>query len=95
MFQALTNGIYKSCLHRAVVNSQTVRRSLAFFLNPKMDKAVTPPAGLVNSANRRIYPDFTGATLNKFTQKHNRVGMKTLDAFSNWLQEQESNKKIH
>ncbi|XWS45982.1 hypothetical protein CRYUN_Cryun14cG0025900 [Craigia yunnanensis] len=93
-FMALSNGIYKSCLHRALVKNQTVRRSLAFFLCPRMDKTVTPPAGLVNPENQRIYPNFTGATLLEFTQKHYRSDMKTLDAFSYWLQEQKSNKKL-
>ncbi|XVF22665.1 hypothetical protein REPUB_Repub12eG0190600 [Reevesia pubescens] len=54
---ALSNGIYKSCLHRAVVNNEIVRRSLAFFLCPKMNKPVTPPAGLVNSENPRTQPE--------------------------------------
>nr|KJB09888.1 hypothetical protein B456_001G172900 [Gossypium raimondii] len=93
-FVALTNGIYKSCLHRAVVNTETVRKSLAFFLCPKLERPVTPAAGLVNAANSRKYPDFTWAALLEFTQNHYRADMKTLVAFSKWVQEQESNNKL-
>ncbi|KAH1130043.1 hypothetical protein J1N35_001421 [Gossypium stocksii] len=93
-FMALTNGIYKSCLHRAVVNTETVRKSLAFFLCPKLERPVTPAAGLVNAANSRKYPDFTWAALLEFTQNHYRADMKTLVAFSKWVQEQESNNKL-
>ncbi|KAL4384565.1 hypothetical protein GQ457_15G017510 [Hibiscus cannabinus] len=90
---ALTNGVYKSCVHRAVVNNRVARRSLAFFLCPKMDKTVTVAQGLVNAANPRRYPDFTWASLLEFTQRHYRADMKTLDAFSKWVQHQESTEK--
>lgn len=79
--QALSNGRYKSCLHRAVVNRRQERQSLAFFLCPREDRVVRPPA----SAAPRQYPDFTWADLMRFTQRHYRADTRTLDAFTRWL----------
>ncbi|KAJ4954206.1 hypothetical protein NE237_031038 [Protea cynaroides] len=84
-FTALSNGRYKSCLHRAVVNSYRERRSLAFFLCPKEDKVVRPPEDLMGTEGLRKYPDFTWTNLLEFTQNHYRADDATLQSFSHWF----------
>ncbi|KAL6840298.1 hypothetical protein ACP4OV_030108 [Aristida adscensionis] len=87
-FMALSNGRYKSCLHRAVVNRRRERRSLAFFLCPREDRVVRPPppaAADAGAAAPRRYPDFTWADFMRFTQRHYRADTRTLDAFTRWL----------
>ncbi|KAH9614698.1 hypothetical protein KSS87_021016 [Heliosperma pusillum] len=87
-FMALSNGRYKSCMHRAKVNKDKERRSLAFFVNPAEDKVVRPPHDLVPRVEGifcRTYPDFKWSHLLEFTQKHYRSDLTTLQNFFLWL----------
>ncbi|KAK8692197.1 hypothetical protein V6N13_075672 [Hibiscus sabdariffa] len=92
-FTALTNGKYKSCVHRATVNSSRARRSVAFFVCPREDKVVRPPQELVQG--ERAYPDFTWSDFLHFTQFYYRADVHTLHNFSKWLSSSKSTLHNH
>ena len=83
--QALSNGRYKSCVHRAVVNKYKERKSLAFFLCPKEDKVLRAPDEVVSMDGTKHYPDFTWSHFLHFTQNHYRADQATLPNFINWF----------
>ncbi|KAK8465707.1 hypothetical protein PHAVU_009G155400 [Phaseolus vulgaris] len=83
-FMALSNGRYKSCVHRAVVNRLRERRSMAYFVCPREDKVVKPPEILTSKNEERKYPDFTWSNLREFTQNHYRADAATLQSFLQW-----------
>nr|GMD74131.1 gibberellin 20 oxidase 2-like [Ipomoea batatas]GMD79328.1 gibberellin 20 oxidase 2-like [Ipomoea batatas] len=83
--QVLSNGIYKSCVHRAVVNKEHDRLSLAFFLCPTEDKSIRAPSDLMSKEQPRMYPEFTWSDLLHFTQHHYRADDATLQNFCNWF----------
>ncbi|WMV50392.1 hypothetical protein MTR67_043777 [Solanum verrucosum] len=61
-FMTLSNGRYKSILHRAVSNNKTS----------------TKPTELVDYNNPQLYPDFRCPVRLEFNQKHHRADTNTL-----------------
>ena len=50
-WQIITNGAYKSVEHRAIVNSQKERLSIATFTFPKLDGDLGPAPSLITPEN--------------------------------------------
>ncbi|CAK8579007.1 unnamed protein product [Lathyrus sativus] len=90
-FKALTNGVYKSCLHRVLANKEKDRKTLAFFINPKSDKIVRAPDNILGGQEPRKYPDFTWSQLFEFTQKKHRADPNTLPDFVAEINSNKSN----
>ncbi|KAM7267955.1 hypothetical protein ACFE04_010121 [Oxalis oulophora] len=84
-FVALSNGKYKSCLHRVVANKEKERKSIVFFFSPKKDKTVRAPDELVVKDGVKMFPDFTWSQFFEFTYSKYRTDGDTLKAFVEWL----------
>nr|GLL38847.1 protein DOWNY MILDEW RESISTANCE 6 [Ipomoea trifida] len=57
--QALSNGKYKSVWHRAIVNTDKPRMSVASFLCPGEDAVISAPKPLLGDGMPAVYRDFT------------------------------------
>lgn len=57
--QVLSNGIYKSAIHRAIVNLSESRISIPTFYCPSPDAVIEPANSLINSENPVRYRKFT------------------------------------
>lgn len=55
MLQIMSNGIFKSPIHRVVTDSERGRMSLAVFCLPNPNQEVGPVNGVVNEARPRLY----------------------------------------
>ncbi|KAM7264656.1 hypothetical protein ACFE04_002339 [Oxalis oulophora] len=53
--QIMTNGVYKSPLHRVVTNTEKLRISVAMFSLPEPDKEIGPIDELVDDTRPRLY----------------------------------------
>lgn len=58
MVQALSNGRYKSVLHRAVTNKDQARTSIACFSHPRLDATITVAPELLDADHPAIYKPF-------------------------------------
>ncbi|XP_026656573.2 protein DMR6-LIKE OXYGENASE 2-like isoform X2 [Phoenix dactylifera] len=77
----LSNGKYKSVLHRAVVNSNSARISIPTFYCPSSDAVIKPPGSLVDQEHPSIYRSFTYAEYYEKFWDHGMNSESCLDMF--------------
>lgn len=83
--QALSNGVYKSVWHRAVVNSEKPRLSVASFLCPQDDALISPAKPLTEQDEcGAIYRGYTYAEYyKKFWSRDLHKEISCLELFKN------------
>lgn len=59
LLQILSNGVFKSAPHRAMVNLTQHRISVAYFLGPPKDVDISPPLKLVKHGELPLYRSIT------------------------------------
>lgn len=80
--QVLSNGLYKSTIHRAVVNSSVSRLSIASFYCPSNDAMIEPASSLINPHYPARYGKFTYEEYYRKFWSKNLDGRTCLDLFS-------------
>ncbi|XAR71572.1 Flavanone 3-dioxygenase [Bertholletia excelsa] len=81
--QALSNGRYKSVWHRAVVNMDKPRMSIASFLCPSDEALISPPNELTKDGAEALYRSFTYAEYYKKFWSRNLDQEHCLELFKN------------
>lgn len=76
--QIVSNGIYKSPMHRAVTNSEKERISVAMFWGPEVGKEVEPLEGLISEEKPRLFKTVKDYHLTYF--KYYQQGQRAIDA---------------
>ncbi|BBN04030.1 protein MpDOXC14 [Marchantia polymorpha subsp. ruderalis] len=87
--EALSNGRFRSNLHRVLVNKERPRLSISTFLAPDFNKSVDPAPELVDDEHPRVYRPFTfgeymstirGAHLDHITNCGHLLDLVRIDA---------------
>ncbi|XP_045814067.1 protein SRG1-like isoform X2 [Trifolium pratense] len=79
MLEIITNGIYRSIEHRAIVNSNKERISIATFHSAKMSKVIGPTPGLVTQERPALFKTLTVEEYFKAFFSNELKGKSSLD----------------
>ncbi|KAM3274162.1 hypothetical protein ACQJBY_043374 [Aegilops geniculata] len=85
--QILSNGRYRSVEHRALVNSDKERFTIAFFCNPRGDLPVAPASKLVGPGSPALYQEpVTFSDYRKYIRTKGPSGKTQVQSISSTMQ---------
>ncbi|KAK1420963.1 hypothetical protein QVD17_22962 [Tagetes erecta] len=76
--EIMSNGIFKSPIHRVLVNSKDQRVTVAMFCMPQTEKDIEPVDGLITDDMPRLYKNVTFSL--EFYMKNYQHGTRSIDA---------------
>ncbi|KAJ0549453.1 putative codeine 3-O-demethylase [Helianthus annuus] len=77
----VTNGLYKSIEHRAIVNSEKERLSIATFFAPKLDGEIGPAPSLITPENPPKFKRVTVVDLFKNIFARELYGKRNIEQY--------------
>lgn len=78
IMQIMSNGIFKSPMHRVVTNSEKERMTLAMFYLPEKNKEVGPEEELISNGKPRLFKNVKHNLEAYF--KYYQQGIRAIDA---------------
>ncbi|KAI3811228.1 hypothetical protein L1987_20947 [Smallanthus sonchifolius] len=76
--EIMSNGIFKSPMHRVLVSSKDQRITVAMFCMPQTEKDIGPVDGLITDGTPRLYKNVTYSI--EFYLKNYQQGTRSIDA---------------
>ncbi|XP_058757926.1 protein SRG1-like [Vicia villosa] len=85
--QIMSNGIFKSPMHRVVTNTEKLRMSIAMFNEPEPENEVGPVEGLINETCPRLYRNVTNyGDINYRCYQEGKIALETVKVADNYEQ---------
>lgn len=80
----MSNGIFKSPLHRVVTNTEKLRMSVAMFNEPELDNEIGPVEGLINETRPRLYRNVKNyGEINYRSYQEGKIALETVKIANN------------
>ncbi|KAL2338439.1 hypothetical protein Fmac_012885 [Flemingia macrophylla] len=82
--QIMSNGIFKSIMHRVVTNTERLRISVAMFNKPDPENEIGPVEGLIDESRPRLYINVKNYTdINYRCYQEGKIALETVQITNN------------